>query len=91
MVSLIRSYLISGVIVDDGWYRLAMLLTLAAGVWEGPVAVVFRAFTDKGPTMLTAANYLPSPWCYVVAGGAAVVAFIGLAVLETRRKRAMAR
>ncbi|MBB4693643.1 hypothetical protein [Paractinoplanes abujensis] len=71
--------------MDDGWYRLAMLLTLVAGVWEGPIAILFRLFTDKGPNALVAANYLPAPWCYVVAVAAAGVAFAVLAVLENRR------
>jgi hypothetical protein len=75
--------------VDDGWYRLAMILTLIAGIWEGPIAIIFRVFTDKGPSVMVAANYLPSPWCYVAAGAAAVAAFAVIAVLDTRRKKAM--
>lgn len=75
--------------MDDGWYRLAMLLTLVVGVWEGPIAIIFRAFTDKAPFVLVAANYLPAPWCYVVAAMAAALAFTVIAVLETRRKNAM--
>ena len=76
--------------MDDGWYRLAMLVTLFAGIWEGPIAIIFRVFTDKGPNVMVAANYLPSPWCYVAAVVAAVVAFAVIAVLETRRKKVMA-
>jgi hypothetical protein len=75
--------------VDEAWYRLAMILTLAAGVWEGPIAIIFRVFTDKGPSVLVAANYLHAPWCYVVAVAAAAVAFVVIAVLETRRKKVM--
>jgi hypothetical protein len=75
--------------VDDGWYRLAMVLTLLAGIWEGPIAIIFRVFTDKGPNVMVAANYLPSPWCYVAAVAAAVIAFAVIAVLETRRKKVM--
>jgi hypothetical protein len=75
--------------VDEGWYRLAMLLTLVAGFWEGPMAIVFRAFTDRGPNVLMAANYLPAPWCYVVAVAAAVVAFAVIAALEIRRQRVL--
>jgi hypothetical protein len=75
--------------VNEAWYRLAMLLTLIAGVWEGPMAIIFRVFTDKGPNALVAANYLPAPWCYIVAVVAAAVAFAVIAVLETRRKREM--
>ena len=75
--------------MDDAGYRLAMLLTLVAGTWEGPIAIIFRVFTDKGPNALVAANYLPAPWCYVVAVAAAGVAFAVIAVLEIRRKRMM--
>lgn len=74
--------------MDDAGYRLAMLLTLAAGVWEGPIAIIFRVFTDKEPMFLTAANHLPSPWCYVAAAAAAGAAFAVIAALETRRRRA---
>ncbi|AGZ42407.1 hypothetical protein [Actinoplanes friuliensis] len=76
--------------MDDGWYRLGMLLTLAAGIWEGPIAIIFRAFTDKKPTVLTAANYLPAPWCYLAAVAAAAAAFAVIAALETRRRKATA-
>ncbi|WP_430782432.1 hypothetical protein [Actinoplanes sp. G11-F43] len=75
--------------MDDGWYRLAMLLTLAAGVWEGPIAIIFRVFTDKGPSVMVAANYLPAPWCYAAATAAALAAFAVIALLETRRRRTM--
>lgn len=75
--------------MDEARYRLLMLITLIVGFWEGPMAIVFRAFTDKGPNALVAANYLAAPWCYVVALAAAAVAFAVIAVLETRRKRAM--
>lgn len=75
--------------MDDGWYRLAMICTLVAGVWEGPIAIIFRVFTDKGPNVMVAANYLSAPWCYVVAVAAAVVAFAVIALLETRRKQVM--
>ena len=77
--------------MNEAWFRLLMLLTLIAGVWQGPMAVIFRVFTDKGPNVLVAANYLPSPWCYVVAVVvAAVVAFAVIALLEVRHKQAMA-
>ncbi|WP_062430613.1 hypothetical protein [Herbidospora daliensis] len=74
--------------MNEAWYRLAMLLTLVAGVWEGPIAIIFRVFTDKGPSWLVAANYLPEPWCYVVAVTAAAVAFAVIAVLDVRHKKA---
>ncbi|GLW07573.1 hypothetical protein Misp01_27030 [Microtetraspora sp. NBRC 13810] len=77
--------------MDEGRYRLAMLLVLAAGVWEGPLAIVFRLFTDKAPTVLTAANYLPAPWCYVAACAAVLAALAALALLNTGHKKALAR
>ncbi len=73
--------------MNEAWYRLLMLLTLIAGVWEGPMAIIFRAFTDKGPNMLVAANYLPTPWCYVGAVAAAAVALAVIAVLDVRHKK----
>ncbi|WP_157518071.1 hypothetical protein [Herbidospora mongoliensis] len=76
--------------MNEAWYRVAMLLTLVAGIWEGPIAIIFRVFTDKGPSWLVAANYLPAPWCYVVAVAAAVVALAVIAVLDTLHKRAAA-
>lgn len=75
--------------MDDGWYRLGMLLTLVAGIWEGPIAIIFRLVTDKGPSPFVAANYLPAPWCYVAAVAAAAIAFAVIAALEGRRKRAV--
>jgi hypothetical protein len=75
--------------VNDAWYRLAMLLTLAVGVWEGPIAIIFRVFTDREPSPLVAANYLPAPWCYVVAVAAAALAFAVIALLQTRRRKAV--
>ncbi|MEU4830724.1 hypothetical protein [Streptosporangium sp. NPDC023615] len=75
--------------MNEAWYRLAMLLTLIAGVWEGPMAIIFRVFTDKDPNVLVAANYLPAPWCYVAAVAAAAVAFAVIAFLDVRHKRAI--
>ncbi|MER5646641.1 hypothetical protein [Streptosporangium sp. NPDC002524] len=77
--------------MNEAWYRLGMLLVLAAGVWEGPLAIVFRVFTDKAPNVLTAANYLPAPWCYVAAVGATIVAFAVIVLLDAAHKRATAR
>ncbi|MEU8382710.1 hypothetical protein [Streptosporangium sp. NPDC048865] len=77
--------------MNEAWYRLGMLLVLAAGVWEGPLAIVFRVFTDKAPDVLTAANYLPAPWCYLAATGAALAALAVIALLDTAHKRALAR
>ena len=54
------------------------------------IAIIFRAFTDKGPNVLVAANYL-SPWCYVAAGAAMVMAFAVIATLDTRHKKVLAR
>ncbi|MDI6102099.1 hypothetical protein QLQ12_26120 [Actinoplanes sp. NEAU-A12] len=73
--------------MNEAWHRLAMLLTLAVGFWEGPMAIIFRVFTDKEPNALTAANYLPAPWCYVAAVAAAVIAVAVIAVLDIRHKR----
>jgi hypothetical protein len=77
--------------VDEAWYRLGMVVVLFLGVWEGVIAIIFRVFTDKGPNPLVAVNYLPGPWCYVVAVAAVVTAFVVIAVLETRRKEVLAR
>ncbi|WP_206785271.1 hypothetical protein [Amycolatopsis sp. MtRt-6] len=77
--------------MDEVWYRVGMVVAFFLGVWEGPIAIIFRAFTHKGPSPLVAANYLPSPWCYAVAGVAAIAAFGAIALLETRRKQAEAR
>jgi hypothetical protein len=53
------------------------------------IAIIFRAFTDKGPNVLVAANYLPTPWCYVAAGAAMVMAFAVIATLDTRTRRCL--
>lgn len=75
--------------MQAGSYRLAVIFTLVAGIWEGPMAIIFRVFTDKDPNVMTAANYLPSPWCHVVAVVATFVALAVIAVLETRRQKVM--
>ncbi|MFD1370786.1 hypothetical protein [Actinoplanes sichuanensis] len=72
--------------MNEAGYRFAMIITLAIGFWEGPMAIIFRVFTDKEPTLLTAANHLPSPWCYMAAVAATVAAFALIAVLDLRRK-----
>ncbi|MGJ6962958.1 hypothetical protein ACSDR0_13710 [Streptosporangium sp. G11] len=77
--------------MNEAWYRLGMLLVLAAGVWEGPIAIIFRLFTDKAPNVLTAANYLPAPWCHVAAAGAMIAAFALIVLLDAGHKRALAR
>jgi hypothetical protein len=46
------------------------------------MAIIFRVFTDRGPMLLTAANHLPSPWCYAAAGAAGAL----IAILDVRRK-----
>ncbi|MET8143620.1 hypothetical protein ABZU32_25240 [Sphaerisporangium sp. NPDC005288] len=68
-----------------------MLLVLAAGVWEGPIAIVFRLFTDRAPNLLTAANYLPTPWCYLTAVGATLTALALVALLDTKHKKVISR
>ena len=75
--------------MHEAWYRLAMVVTLIAGCWEGPMAIIFRVFTDKNPNVLVAANYLPAPWCYVAAVAAAAVALAVIAVLDVRHKRVL--
>ncbi|WP_433832774.1 hypothetical protein ACQP2E_17005 [Actinoplanes sp. CA-015351] len=72
--------------MNEAWYRLAMLLVLVAGVWEGPVAIVF-SLLGRDPSWLTAANYLDAPWRYVAAVAAAGVAFAIIAVLDIRHKK----
>ncbi|WP_436762195.1 hypothetical protein [Streptosporangium sp. V21-05] len=77
--------------MNEAWYRLGMLLVLAAGVWEGPLAIVFRVFTGKAPNALTAANYLPAPWCHLAAAGATIAALAVIALLDAAHRRALAR
>ncbi|MFE0019471.1 hypothetical protein [Amycolatopsis sp. NPDC059021] len=77
--------------MDEGWYRLGMVVVGLAGFWEGVMAIVFRLFTDKEPSVMSAANYLPAPWCYVVAGVIAAVAFAIVAALDSGHKKALAR
>jgi len=74
--------------MDEGMYRLVMVVVGFFGIWEGIIALIYRLWTDKRPNLLTAANYLDAPWCYVVAGGTIVVAGLLLAVLEKGRARA---
>ncbi|SFF76831.1 hypothetical protein SAMN05421541_12142 [Actinoplanes philippinensis] len=50
------------------------------------MAIVFRVFTDREPTVLTAANHLASPWCYLAAVVATITAVAAIAVLDVRRK-----
>ncbi|MFI9202290.1 hypothetical protein [Streptomyces sp. NPDC053048] len=75
--------------MDEGWYRLGMLLVLVAGFWEGVMAIVFRVFTDKEPSVMTAVNYLPAPWCHIAAVAVMIVAFAVIAVLDARHKRVL--
>ncbi|MFD9890405.1 hypothetical protein ACFWY9_13760 [Amycolatopsis sp. NPDC059027] len=77
--------------MDEGWYRLGMAVVGIAGFWEGVMAIIFRLFTDKEPSVMSAANYLPAPWCYVVAGGIVVVAFAIVAALDSAHKKVLAR
>ncbi|MCA6096567.1 hypothetical protein LE181_30955 [Streptomyces sp. SCA3-4] len=77
--------------MNEGWYRLGMLLVLVAGFWEGVMAVVLRLFTDKGPGVMTAANYLPGPWCYVAAAAVVAAAFAVIALLDAGHRKVLAR
>jgi hypothetical protein len=43
------------------------------------------------PNWLTAANYLDSPWCYVVAAGVIAVAVALLSVLDRAHKKVLAK
>ena len=69
-------------------YRLVMVIVAFFAIWEGVIALIYRLWTEKQPNLLTAANYLDAPWCYVVAAGTILVALPLLAVLEKRRARA---
>ncbi|MFH8406623.1 hypothetical protein ACH4FX_17795 [Streptomyces sp. NPDC018019] len=77
--------------MNEGWYRLLSLLTLVAGFWEGPAAILYRIIGDDDGTVLRAANYLDGPWNYVVSGAAIVVTVALLAVLDKGRQKALAR
>ncbi|WP_329429407.1 hypothetical protein OG339_12050 [Streptosporangium sp. NBC_01495] len=66
-------------------------VVLAAGVREGPPAIIFRVFTDRAPNALTAADYLPAPWCHLAAAGATIAAFAVIVLLDARHRRASAR
>jgi hypothetical protein len=55
------------------------------------MAIIFKVFTTKEPSVLVAANYLPAPWCYVVAVAAAAAALAVIAALDTRHKKVLAR
>ncbi|MEU4602820.1 hypothetical protein AB0F43_07570 [Kribbella sp. NPDC023972] len=77
--------------MDEGWYRFAMVVVAFFGVWEGVITLIFRLWTDKEPTALTAANHLDAPWCYIVAAGAIVVALALLAVLGNARAKVLAK
>lgn len=77
--------------MNEAWYRLAMILVATLGIWQGVMAIVFKLFTDKGPSVMTAVNYLPSPWCYVAAVGVIAAALALLGVLDALHKRVLAR
>ncbi|MGK5547502.1 hypothetical protein ACSNOH_22615 [Streptomyces sp. URMC 127] len=77
--------------MHEAWYRLISIVVCVVGVWQGPLAIVYRLVSDDGGTVMRAANYLPSPWCYVVAVVAGLVAYGVLAVLDAGRKKALAR
>ncbi|MCQ8768526.1 hypothetical protein [Streptomyces telluris] len=77
--------------MHEAWYRVLSIAALVVGVWEGPLSIVYRLVSDDEGTVLRAANYLPSPWCYVVATAAALLTFGVLAVLDAGREKALAR
>ncbi|MBC2879134.1 MULTISPECIES: hypothetical protein [Streptomyces] len=77
--------------MDEAGYRLGMVVAFTLGLWEGVIAIVYRAFTDKGPGVMTAVNYLPSPWCYVAGAAVVVAAAVIVEALDRGRKRLPAR
>ncbi|MFH8788667.1 hypothetical protein [Streptomyces roseoverticillatus] len=77
--------------MHEAWYRVMSIVVLIVGVWEGPLAIVYRLVSGDEGTVMRAANYLPSPWCYVVAVVAALLLYGVLAVLDTGHKKALAR
>ncbi|MEU9110930.1 hypothetical protein AB0D04_03760 [Streptomyces sp. NPDC048483] len=77
--------------MNEGYYRLLSVLTLALGFWQGPMAIFYRLTRDDTGTPMRAANYLASPWCYLVAGAATAACCALLAVLDSGRKKALAR
>lgn len=77
--------------MNEAWYRLAMILVATIGIWQGVMAIIFKLFTNKGPSVMTAVNYLPIPWCYLAAIGVIVATLVVLGVLDTLHKRALAR
>ena len=50
-----------------------------------------KAYDGSTSTTLTAANYLPSPWSYLVAVGAMIAAVAVIAALDTGHKKALMR
>ncbi|MBZ4321840.1 hypothetical protein [Streptomyces huiliensis] len=77
--------------MDEGWYRLGMVVAFTLGLWEGVIAIVYRAFTDKEAGVMTAVNHLPSPWCYAAGAVVAVVAVVVVGALDRGRKRLLER
>ncbi len=77
--------------MHEAWYRVMSIVVLVVGVWEGPLAILYRLVSDDEGTVLRAANYLPSPWCYPAAVTAAVLLYGVLAVLDAGREKALAR
>ncbi|GIG65699.1 hypothetical protein [Phytomonospora endophytica] len=77
--------------MHEAWYRLAMILVVTAGFWEGVMAAVFKLFTDKEPGVATAVNHLDEPWCYVGAAGVVLLTLVVLGFLDRAHKKALAR
>ncbi|HEX4221663.1 MAG TPA: hypothetical protein VHZ97_04830 [Pseudonocardiaceae bacterium] len=75
----------------DGWYRLAETVVAIIGIREGLVAVFMRLIGRTEPSWLSLPLYLPNPWCYLVAAGVVVAAFLALVVLDKARLAASAR
>ncbi|WP_367135674.1 MULTISPECIES: hypothetical protein [Streptomyces] len=77
--------------MHEAWYRFMSIVVCVVGVWEGPMTIIYRLVSDDGGSVMRAANYLSSPWCYVVAVVAGLFAYAVLAVLDAGRKKALAR
>ncbi|MER5785654.1 hypothetical protein ABT104_28660 [Streptomyces mobaraensis] len=77
--------------MDEAGYRLGMAVAFMLGLWEGVIAIVYRAFTDKEAGVMTAVDYLPTPWCYVAGGAVVLVAGVVVEALDRGRKRLPAR
>ena len=77
--------------MDDGWYRLTETVVALVGIREGLVTIVMKLIGRDDANWGSLPLFLASPWCYVVAGGVVVAAFVALVVLDKARLGASAR